>query len=95
MHNGAVASENTMTRREAALALHAGTHRPEGRKDKAQAGLAINELAPVWAMVRLYDCFCNTPGYRTVGLAFVSDGSEVQILPGGPTRDVSISFIGL
>jgi hypothetical protein len=68
-----------MTRVEA-LMLNAGPHRREGSKDKAQAGLAINELTPDWAMVRAARF---TPGYRTVGRAFVSVGSEIQLLPGG------------
>lgn len=69
--------------------VHRWTRRREGSKDKAQAGLAINELTPVWAMVRLY-FFCNTPGYWTVGRAFVSSGLEIQFLPGGP---LSVSFL--
>src|SRR6266496_633977 len=67
--------------REAASMLAAGTHRRGGSKDKAHTGLATNEITPVWAVVRA-DRF--TPGYRTVGRAFVSIGSEIQLLPGGP-----------
>jgi hypothetical protein len=79
-----------MTRRVAAPTLDAGAHRRGGSKDKAQAGLAANELTPDWAVVRLYRFTCNTPGYWTVGPAFVSTGLEIQFLPGGP---LSLSFV--
>lgn len=81
-----------MTRRAGASPLTAGMHRRGGRNEKAQAGLAINELTPDWAVVLPY-WSCNTPGYRTVGRAFVSDGSEIQLLPGGPFCNVSVSLI--
>ena len=67
---------------------------PLSPNGKAQAGLATNELTPDWAVVLPY-WSCNAPGYRTVGLAFVSDGSEIQLLPGGPFCNVSISFFGI
>lgn len=62
--------ENAMTRRGVAPVLMAGVHRHGGSKDKAQAGLAINELTPDWAVVRCYWTTCNTPGNRTVGCSF-------------------------
>jgi hypothetical protein len=42
-----------MTRRVVAPSLSEGTHRRGGTNEKAQAGLAANELFPVWAVVLL------------------------------------------
>lgn len=84
-----------MTRRVGASPLNAGQHRRGGRNEKAQAGLAINESIPDWAVVLPY-WSATTPGYRTVGRAFVSAGSEIQLLPGGPFTKISklsVSFL--
>jgi len=35
----------------------------------------------------------GAPGYWSVGPAFVSKGSEVQVLPGGSRRLLTVSFV--
>jgi hypothetical protein len=64
-----------------AVAPIAHAHRHGGTKEKGRKGFVPEKES----FTACGGCILSalTPGYRTVGLAFVSDGSEVQILLGG------------